>query len=144
MKRFAWGAVLTLGLVLLAGGKASAAGYGNGTYGISPGSFSIGVGLNIAWSGVSFGHVNNGGCGPCYGAGPQMYDGYGYGGGGYYGGYYGYPAYGYGGGGYGPYNGGYGGYYPGNNAAPYAPHGPQGAPTQQGAPAQTGPTMGGR
>jgi hypothetical protein len=105
MKRIALAAVLALGLFAVTGSKAEASGFGNGTYGISPGSFSVGVGFNVAWSGFSFGQMNGGGGGPCYGppAGPQMYDAYGYGGHDYYGGG-GYPAYG---GYYGGYQGGY-------------------------------------
>src|SRR2546428_80187 len=69
MKRFVLAAVLVLGLFALTGGRASASGFGNGgTYGISPGSISFGIGFNLAWSGVSFGQMN-GGCAqaPCYG-----------------------------------------------------------------------------
>jgi hypothetical protein len=131
-------AVLALGSLALAGGKADASGFGlgNGTYGISPGSFSVGVGFNVAWSGLSFGRMDGGGGGaPCYGppAGPQMYDAYGHGGNygsGHYGyqGYYGgYPAQGY----YGGYPAG--GYYSGPaNAAPAGPAAAPKAPVNPG------------
>src|SRR5262249_53848724 len=102
MKRFVLAAALGLGLFALTARGGSASGFGNGgTYGISPGSISFGVGFNLAWSGVSVGQMNGGGCqqAPCYGP-PAMYNGYGNG----YGGDYGY-GYGYGG------DYGYGGYY---------------------------------
>lgn len=134
MKRFALAAVLALGLFALTANRASAAGFGNGPWGISPGSFSIGLGFNVAWSGLSFGNQGYGGGGsPCYGppAGPQMYDAYGYGGygHGYGGGYPSYDAYGHGGYGYGY---GYGGHYAPSNTAPAGPTGPTMPQGQQG------------
>jgi hypothetical protein len=118
MKKVIIAAILTIALVAATNGKAQA--NNSCSYGIAPGYFSINLGLNIAWSGIQFGHVPPGGyaqppCngGPCYG---QPAVGYGYGPN--YGYAYG-PGYGYGYGAAPNYAGnhGYAGYncYPGYN-----------------------------
>jgi hypothetical protein len=77
MKRFLLAGVLALALLGLTQQSAKAEGWG-----ISPGSFSINLGLNVAWSGCSFGSgCCGGGYGPCYGPGgyapPAMYQAWG-------------------------------------------------------------------
>src|SRR2546423_1425882 len=71
MKKIVLGAALAVGLLALCNGRASAVGFGGGNgFGISPGSSSVGLGFNVAWSGISFGPGyggGGGGGGPCYG-----------------------------------------------------------------------------
>jgi hypothetical protein len=90
MKRFALAGVVALALLALSQQRASADGWG-----ISPGSFSVNLGLNVAWSGCSIGGPGLCNKGPaCYGPpgypAPAMYGAYGAPGYGGYGGYAGF------------------------------------------------------